>query len=333
MSSGGRVEVHTPAGVYSGWTRVDIERSLEQASGAFSLGVGKRNTRWLDQFALQEDTDCVVKLNGQAVINGIVEKVKPAITADGRSLSVSGRDATRDLIDCSAQIPNQEMTHVTLDVVAREMLKPYGIALDCPDPGEPFAKIAVNDGESGFEVIEQHARQRGLLCYTSGDRVLHLRQAKPQVLRYRLREGVNILLADAEHDSSGVFSEYTVKSQAHGGQSGVQATATGAGRAGRSLILTAEKAGSDVQARADWEARVRKGRSRRATVTVRGWQFTEGDALMLWQPNLLIWLESPALRFNQAMLVAGVRYSLGADQPELCHLTLVDPDVYAEEPA
>lgn len=315
---------------YTGWTSVNIQRSLEQASGSFTLSINQREARWLARYPIQLGAECQVQIDGVTVINGVLEKLSPQLSGDSRSLSVSGRDATRDLIDCSAEIPKQELKNATVADVAKLLLAPLGISLDCPDPGKPFAKIAINDGESAFAVIEQHARQRGLLCYTLGDKVLHVRKANPQVLPVRIEEDMNLLSGSAEHDHSELFGSYEVKSQATGGKHAVKSTATGTGASQRKLIITAEKSETDTQVRADWEAKTRQAKSKQATVSVRGWQYEKGQ---LWSPNSMVWLESPSLMFAQAVLIKGVTYTLDDNGGEITSLELVDPDTYAEEPA
>ncbi len=324
-----KVEIYTDAGIFDGWTQVNISRSLEQAAGTFSLTIEQNKARWLASYPLQPETQCVVKVAGVPVIVGVIEKLSPRLAADSRTLTVSGRDATRDMIDCSAEIPKQELKNATIKQVAEMLMKPYGIAVDCPNPGKPFDKIAINDGESAFNVIEQHARQRGLLVYTNADKVLHIRKSAPEDVSFKLREGDNILSADAEHDSSQLYGTYEVKTQAKGGKNAVKVSAKGAGNPKRKLIIRAEKAEEDPQKRADWEAKTRKAKSKRANVTLRGWQISPGK---LWQPNLLVMLDSPSLMLKQSMLVVGVTMKLD-DGGEITTLALVDPDVYAEAPA
>lgn len=324
-----KVEVFTAAGIFDGWTQVNISRSLEQAAGTFSLTIEQNAARWLAKYPLQPETVCVVKVAGIPVIHGVLEKLSPRLAADSRTLTVSGRDATRDMIDCSAEIPKQELKNATIKQVAELLMKPYGIAVDCPAPGKPFEKIAINDGESAFDVIEQHARQRGLLVYTNADKMLHIRKAEPKDISVKLVEGQNILSGDAEHDSSQLYGTYEVKTQAKKGKHAIKVSAKGAGKPERKLIIRAEKAEEDPQKRADWEAKTRQAKSKRANITVRGWQFATGK---LWEPNLLVTLNSPSLMLKQSMLVAGVTLKLD-DGGEITTLALVDPDIYAEEPA
>lgn len=312
---------------YLGWTEVTIKRSLEQAAGTFTLAVSDGRSRPLATYPIQRESECVVLVDGQAVINGVVEKLDARIDENNRSLSISGRDVTRDMIDCSAIIPNQELKDITLKAAAELLLAPYGIEVNC-DSGQTFKKIAVNDGETAFSVIERYARQLGLMCYTLGDRVLHITKPSPTILDFTLSEGVNIKSASATHDSSQLHGEYIVKTQAKGGKHAVKASAVGTGGSQRKLIVRAEKSETDPLIRAEWESQVREARSRRATVTVRGWQVLD----QLWMPNLSVWLDSPSLGFDQAMLVAGVSLSLNDSAGELATLELVAPETYAREP-
>ena len=328
------VEVFAEDGIYDGWTGVSISRSLEQAAGTFSLTIEQNRARFLSKYPLKLETPCTVKVYGESVIYGVIEKLSPRLQGDSRTLTVSGRDCTRDMIDCSAEIPNQELKNVTVKSVAELLMKPYGITVDCPEAGAAFDKVAVNDGETAFTVIEQHARQRGFLVYTDGDKILHIRKASPVDTGFRIVEGLNLLGGDAEHDSSQLFGTYEVKSQAKGPKkNAVSSMAKGTGVAGRKLIIRAEKPESDTQKRAQWEAKTRQAKSHRANVTLRGWRYRTAGEWKVWKPNLLITLTSPSLMFDQSVLVAGVDLKLDDNGGELVTLALVDPNVYAEEPA
>lgn len=335
MSLGLRdVILQTAGGSLSGWTSIDITQSLEQASNTFSFSSSDQRQMALFDHAAKLDAACKVLLGTIPVINGYIEKISPDYSATNHEISVSGRDITCDIIDSSAILPNQEMRNVTLAEVARILCAPHGITVDCPDPGKPFDVYAINDGETVFASLEQHARQRQMLLYTQGDGVLHIGKAKPEALDLVLKDGdvagngVSILSGRAEHDSTQQFGQYTVKSQAERGKTQIRQDVKGNHpRSNRILIVRPEKPNGDEASndRGQWEAKVRKARGRRATITLQGWECSPGK---LWRPRLMPVLRSPRLGFNMPMMVTSTRLHVDDSGGTNTTLELVDPDIY-----
>lgn len=323
--------LETEGQLYTGWKNLSVTLSLEQASNSFSLTASDAGKLELAQHPIQLGTRCRVIIAGQPVINGWIEDSEPSYDATSHDITFSGRDVTCDAIDSSAQIPNQELHNVTLTEAAHQLMQPYGVTVDCPEPGAKFEKFVVNDGETGFQAIENHAKQRGLIVYTLGDGVLHIRKPNPMNTQLTLKEGVNILKASANLSHKERFGQYIVKSQATGQPRRASTVVDSGIRSSRVMIVRAEKANDTVsnQQRAEWEMRVRKAKSERASVTVQGWHYAQNK---LWMPNLLVNLDSPRLGIKGELLIASVVLSVDDNGGSLSSLELVHPAVYAAEP-
>jgi prophage tail gpP-like protein len=316
---------------YTGWDGLNVSLGLEQASNSFSLTASDAGKVELAMHPIQLGARCRVILAGQPVINGWVEECEPSYDATTHDIKFSGRDVTCDAIDSSAQIPNQELHHVTLAEAATQLMQPYGITVDCPEPGATFEKFVVNDGETGFQAIENHAKQRGLIVYTLGDAVLHIRKPNPVKTGITLTEGVNILKASATLSHKERFGKYTVKSQSTGKHRASSEVVDKAVRSTRVMVVRAEKANDTTSnlARAQWEMRVRKAKSERASITVQGWHYAPDQ---LWLPNLLVNVDSPRLGLKGELLTASVALSVDSSGGSLTVLELVHPETYASEP-
>lgn len=323
--------LETAGKLYTGWKDLSVTLSLEQASNSFQLTASDAGKAELAQHPIQLGSRCRVVIAGQPVINGWIEDGEPSYDANAHDIKFSGRDVTCDAIDSSAQIPNQELHNVTLAQAARQLMQPYGITVDCPEPGAKFDKFVINDGETGFQAIESHARQRGLIVYTLGDGVLHIRKPNPQQTGVMLEEEENILKASAKLSQKDRFGKYIVKSQAKGKPRQAAEITDASIRSSRVMIVRAEKANETASnlERAKWEMRVRKAKSERATITVQGWHYAAGK---LWMPNLLANLKSPSLGMGGDLLVASVTLSVDDSGGSLSVLDLVHPDAYAAEP-
>ncbi len=322
------VTLQTSGGALRGWTTVDVNQSIEQVSNTFSFS--STDYRQIPLFAhpAKLDAPCRVLFGDVPVINGYIEQLNPEYDANSHQIAVSGRDITCDVVDSSAIMPNQEMRNVTIAEAAKVLCAPHGVTVDCPEPGELFEIWSVNDGESVFDSIEQHARQRQLLMYTNGDGVLHIKKAQPIPLDFELKEGHNILSASAVHQSNQQFGKYIVKSQKEKGQHKIRNDQGGThSRSNRVLIIRPEKPNEagECAERGQWEKKVRKARGRRATVTVNSWESLAG---MLWRPLQMPILNSPRLGFAMPMLITSVKLHVDDQGGAISTLELCDPDVY-----
>lgn len=329
------VKLRTSRGEYVGWKTVRINRSVEQATGEFSLEVTEKHQADLMQHDFKINDRCQVLLGSQVVIDGYIEIVEPSYDANSHTISITGRDITGDLTESSAELENGELTNVTIAQLAQALLKGYGITVNCPQPGMPFAKAVVDGGESVFDVLSAHASQRGLLLYTLGDGVLYIGKPPQRELGVHLQEGVNIKAASASHDASQQFGRYVFHAQGKDGKTIKHEVTDSSGRASRVLIQDLELAENSsltgVQQRAAWEMKVRKAKGQRATVTVVGWEYASGQ---LWNIGQRLRLSSPRLGYaNTLMLVSGVDYSVSDQAGTLTELTLINPEAYAPESA
>jgi len=323
------VILQTSSGNLAGWKSIEIHQSIEQMSNSFSFQCSEAGIAALAAHPVQLDTACRVLIGDTPVLNGYVENQNPQISPNQHDINISGRDITCDLIDSSALMPNQEMHNVTIREAAEVLCAPHKVKVECPEPGEPFEIYAVNDGESVFDSIEQHARQRKLLCYTYGDGILHIKKAKPIVIDYTLEEGVNFTNGSATHTNNDQYGEYRVKSQRHKGETNIKAVTKGTHkRLNRVLIVRPEKQDNTKESedRGDWESRTRRAKGKRASITVPGWEFIKGR---VWRPLMLPMLISPRLEFNETMLVASVKLHVDDNGGTLSTLELVKPELYA----
>jgi prophage tail gpP-like protein len=110
--------------------------------------------------------------------------------------------------------------------------------------------------------------------------------------------------------------------------SAVKASATDATiTRNRTLIIVAESAAGPgyAQARATFEARIRKAKGDTGEVTVQGWRAPDGS---LWAVNRQVWISSITTRMGGYYLVAEVEYSIDNEGGTITKLKLKDPDAY-----
>lgn len=220
--------------LHRGWTTVDITRSLSTISNAFSLTVANdwgSDSPTLNSTLLAPGDICQVLINDQPVVTGYIDSVKPSYDAKQHQISVSGRDRTGDLVDCSADV--QEWHEHSLDDIVRALIAPFSH----PELGEigirvvpegrvlpPVAKHSVHPGDTVYSVIERLSRQTGCMVWSDGTGGLIIGNPETTETAIPLQRGVNILSANASNSWSKRYRNIVVLSDTPGKTSGPTGT-------------------------------------------------------------------------------------------------------------
>ncbi|MEP9372621.1 phage baseplate assembly protein [Mesorhizobium sp. KR1-2] len=274
-----------------GWKEAQITLSMEQGAGTFQLTLTEQ---WAGSVRrpIGPGAACSVSIDGELVIKGWVDDVEPAYDAESHDLTVRGRDATGDLVDC-AVLPPFEYRGLTLTEIATRIAAPFSIPVRAEvDVGKPFERFAVQPGETAWEAIERAARMRAVLAMADGRGGLLLTRAGTGQAPAPLVLGGNVLAARGQFTFKDRFSEYHALGQQEGSDAfgdAAEASAPNARvtdtavRRYRPTILLGEAQGDDggLKQRAEWQKAVNAGRSKRATYTVQDWR----AAGALWRPN------------------------------------------------
>lgn len=334
-----RVELSIAGKLYANWTSVSVTRSLDALSGQFALTLASRDTTAGPELAIEKTDACKLLIAGEPVIDGYVGIVRPSIEATDRGITVSGRDKTADLADCSAIHKPGSWRNVKLEAIASELAKPFGVSVTAKtSTGKPIPKFALQQGETVQAAIERLCRFRGLLMVASATGDLEIITPEKGAPVATLEIGVNILGASATHDASQQYSEYRIKGQAAGDDhkngktvSQIAASATdGEVKRYRPLLIVAEEQGdgASLKERAAWEAGVRRGKSLSVDIRVLGWRVTKGGAL--WRPNMRVRVKCPAVKVADAvMLVSAVTLEKG-EGGTIATLTVMPPEAWAQ---
>lgn len=277
---------------WGGWQSYRINLGMQQLAGSFDLSLTERWAGQDSRRPLRVGAPCTLHYDGELLITGYLDNVAPNYNAEDHSISVSGRDKTADLVDCSA--PATQWIGRSLAAVARELCAPFGISvIDQAGANAPFRSLKPNDGETVFDMLDQAARIRGVLLITDGKGNLVITRAGTARANDALRLGQNILSGSGNFDLRDVFSSYSLKGQQPGDDwlSGETAAAVMAkasdSRIKRHRPLTLIADGPlDAAAREQvtWERNVRWGRSQSITYSVQGHRQSNGA---LWRPNML----------------------------------------------
>ncbi|RJX35670.1 MAG: hypothetical protein C4525_03175 [Desulfarculus sp.] len=353
MSDDNRVQLAIGGAVYEGWKSVRVSLSLARLSGTFELSVSDRFPGQPQRYAFRLNQRCTVSLRGQQVISGFLEEIAPSFDRSSHELSLRGRDATCDLVDCSIEGPPTQWRKQSLLRIAQDVCKPFGIPVrtEAASLGEPFDDARTNEGDTASAFLVRLCKQRGVLPLTYGDGALALSKAGARGRGGDLVLGDNLLRGSAASTSQERFSRYVVKG--HGQRAGQPAemlseaetklfrdtynkpsalAADSAVPRYRPKVILAEAKGKPeaYQALADWEAGVRAGQSRQADYTTQDWGPSAGA---LWRINTLVTVRDDLLSTSGEWLVEAVAYSMDPQEGTRAELKLVHPQAYLAMPA
>ncbi len=325
---------------WEGWKSVEVTRQVDAAAGSFSLGLADK---WrIDQMApaIAAGMACEVLTGGGSLISGYIDNLTINFSPSDHGLTVSGRDKTADLVDCSAVHEPGFFKNQTVDQLAQTLAGPFGVSVKMEaEAGEPIEVFKLEEGETAFMAVDRAARMRGLLPTPDGRGGLSLGRPGQRRSSTALRQGENVKEGSVTYDVSDRYSDYTCKGQKRGtdDEYGECCCAVkGEGQDGgidryRPLIVRPETqvTAEDAEQRAKWEASTRAARGVTASVTVQGWRQNGGQ---LWEAGLLVFCDLPFLHLSRDLMIAKVTFSLSMDGGTTTSLDLKDPKAFDKDP-
>lgn len=323
---------------YVGWKRMSLSESLEQVFKSFEFTMADRWPGQEINLPLRPGLACEVVLEGERVLTGYIDNAEPDIDAENHEVTISGRDKTQDLVDCSVIYKSGEWNNVTLAQLAKTVCEPFGITVvDIANANKVFKKVSLQTSETAFELLERLARQRAVLLNSDSAGNLLILRPEPTLYSTQLVEGENILSLSGRFSAQERYSLYVAKGQHFGDDNlnGENAASPSAKTTDSSLryrpleILAEDNAtAASLQDRIQWEKAVRNARSSEIQVTVQGWK-TGGS---LWQTGRLIQVVCPSCDINEQLLISGVNFQQD-EQGSRTTLTLTGKNAYNPEPA
>lgn len=334
------------------WKSCKISTQMDAIAGSFSLTLVDRWESGAQAVPLAAGMPCQIMIGADCVVDGYIDKVSFAISAAEHGVSVSGRDKSGDLVDCSAVHRPGQWSGLTVLQLAEELARPFGVSVRAEgDVGAPLPTFKLEQGESAFEALDRALKERELLAMPDGAGALVLLKAGARESRDKLVQGENILRASADFDMTGRFQEYLVQGQQPGTDKawGLEACAVSANCRDEAItryrpkLIRAEKSVDTASARqrAAWEKSVRAARSVTLKATVQGFRQrlaagqaagVAGEQGQLWQVNSLTEVDIPYLRISQRLLVSKVTFLRDPQSGSVTELELRDPAAFQPEP-
>ncbi len=319
---------------FAGWTGVRITRSIEQVCDTFNLTLTERWEGADDEPPRISAGDaCEVLCDGDLVITGYVDDALPNYDAEQHTISVSGRSKAADIVDCGLMA--KKFNNKDLLQLANYIAGLFGIPVraDC-DVDAPFKRPAIESGQTGFEFLEKHARQRGVRLVSDSDGTLVITRTGTEVLSDALELGVNIKSASGRFSMRDRFNEITVVGQTAGDDNwNGEAAAKNLGkatdksvRAVRKHVLLAEQSADagTCRRRAEWQRNTAYGRGEALTYTVNGWRHSGG----LWRPNTLVHVYDKWMRLSGEKLLISAVQMITDKEGQRTELQVMPPEAF-----
>ena len=153
--------------IYEGFKNIRLSRNLTALTGSFEITLVDKWRVEQEDFELKPGLEISCMLGNTPLYKGYIDKLGISLSASSRNLTITGRDKTGDLVDCSI-LGQNEFNNMKLEAIAKELVKPFGVGIVVfADTGKPFTKFTVNQGETVFEALERLAKQRELLMTSS----------------------------------------------------------------------------------------------------------------------------------------------------------------------
>lgn len=312
---------------YGGWKDVTISAGIERAARDFSVSI-TRSWPNAPQFQrLVQPFDPVVVYIGQdLVLTGDIDATPINYDEKQVSVGIRGRSKTARLVDCSAVNTPGQWSGVSVERIAQDLAKPYGVNVRAlVDTGGPVADHQIQQGESAFESLDRLLALRQLMATDNGDGELLLIEAGTARSTGALVLGGNVLRADAGLDFKEVYSHYTVKGQRASSElddeddpllaDSLRAVSSSTSDSlvpyRRELVLKQCGQTDDRQAadQARYERDYRRAKALLTRYTVQGWR-TQGGGL--WLPNTMVPITDGIIGIDTEWLIAEVEYGLSS---------------------
>lgn len=331
-----RITVVNAAGkAYTSWLSADIDMSMENIARVATIPVSLIPGHPID---IHRQDVVTVKVGDTVLMTGIVLAAEPFYKRDDCGYKVVVRSRTGDLIKASAMHKGGQWRNAKLDVIVKDLLKPFGIALRVlDDVGAPIKEFKLEHGESVLDAISRVAKKRGLLPTDNAAGELVLCKAGKTKASGAIVRGENVIEMECLGTDEDRCSEYIAYGQsevADDFSSAKQKKAKAIDKEQQRylpMLINADGkvSAADLQILADHQMRVRRGHARSIQYKIEGWTTLAKP----WQINELlpIWDDIAGLN-GEAWLIARIRYTVDLNDGDVRIVTMSPEEAYEPEP-
>lgn len=330
-----------------GWDSVRVTRGIERLPSDFDLSLMDYYPGSDDKQLVKRGESCQVMLGNDLVMTGYIDRWNPSISKARHEIRATGRSKCQDLVDCSAEWPNNVISQANALQIAQRLATPYGISVasDVTDM-TTVPQFTLNWGESSQEVIDRICRWAALLYFDTPDGNLLLTRVGTRKAASGVELGKNIEYASFTDAMDERFSDYIGVSMS---MTPVQEVSPNAGYDAVTLARAKDPEAAAMRYRnriiivestmnahglaqncIDWEMNRRYGRSKQLQVTADSWRDSAGK---LWEPNTLIPISIPTFGLHDELwLLSEVTFMRDGNAGTTAGMVLMPPSAFAVQP-
>lgn len=320
---------------FTGWTGVSITLNEDSIAAGFSLTAPFDPERedlrtQLRPFAYRMAR---VFIGNELVLKGTIEKIAPTLTADDRSVTITGRSTTGAMVDCSIEGQGSEFRGQSLKTIVTWIGNLFGVTVvdNTADTGE-INETRPEPGETAFDFVNRLAKSKGRLLSADPRGILTIStpSAAPTPVA-SITEGAHPLLsASADYDGTRRYSKYITYADIDG-DPGLKGQAEDTGVAiYRPTRFEADANVDDLTAAAEWQRSLDLVGATRLRVTLAGWRRPDGK---LWRNSDVVTAQIPSVMIysDTRFRIAGATLRIDENRGRITELRLVLPEAYTRE--
>lgn len=322
---------------YSGWESIKVQKGVKAIASDFSLSVAHTSKGILP---FKKNDECKIKINNTTILTGYIESIEDSTDPSSRSISLSGRSVSSDLIDSSCFIDKYSFTNVSIKSLIERIIKPFGLSLEFNSSKNiNISNFNINPGEAVFDVLDRLSGRYKLIFSGGPKRNIIVNQGFSDFNNEPLVEGKNIISKNFSTRSDNLFSHYIVKGQQSGSDDFFGARSNSSKYALKDnlisryrpleIIMSGQVDNEMCQKRAEWELRNRRANSESLKVKVQGWTQSDGK---LWQPGQVVNVNILESNINKNQLVISEIGYMKDSSGTFTEMRLEHIDAFESEP-
>ncbi len=205
------IELKTNSKIFGGWLSASVTRSLNAVSGSFEISYIDKWEGQNDPWQIKAGDLCSLSFDNKLLITGFVDEISASYSSDSRTLTISGRDKTGDLVDSASLIPSKNFRGVSLASMANTLAEPFGVSVSSRSAAAnaSIKNVSAQATETVWESISKLAKYQGVLAYPDSEGGIIFADVGSEVIA-SLVQGENILACSVTQNEAEKFQTYKI---------------------------------------------------------------------------------------------------------------------------
>lgn len=276
---------------------------------------------------IQAGLPCQIFVDDEKIITGNIDKVR--VSSREKTITWTGRDKTRNLIDSSPKVQTGEWKNSTTKEIISDVASEFGISVE-GENGRLFTQYNTSVSTKCSEIIAELCSVSGILATSTSDGNIVLAKAEPVASDIILEEDRNIEEFEMIADDSNSYQEYKILGQQTfiNGNDQISATApfavaTGSSVASRYLTVISPVSTdfASAQVQVNWLRDEKEADRETLSVTVAGRVDVRPNTII---SRVLI----PSLRIDSKRLIEAILWKYSEGTGNTTTFFLVNPSKY-----